>query len=68
MEPILHQITDHVLDREMQLLDAGRVVGRDDQRDVGELLEVAAGFPQQRDDERGHIRFRSRPPRRAGRA
>src|SRR5437763_9338543 len=34
----------------MQLLDAGRVVGRDDQRDVGELLEVAAGFPQQRDD------------------
>src|SRR3989449_4284665 len=39
-----------MLDREVQLLDAGRVVGRHDQRNVGELLEVSAGFPEQRHD------------------
>src|SRR2546425_392816 len=50
---LLHQLADHMLDREMNLLNARRVVRRDHERDVGERLQLAARLAQERDD--GHV-------------
>src|SRR2546426_215859 len=49
-QPLLHHLTHHVLDGEVQLLDPRRVIGRHDQRHVGQLGEVAAALAEQGDD------------------
>lgn len=38
-----------MVNREMQLLNFGDVVGRDLDRDVGQWREIAAGFSGERD-------------------
>src|SRR6266850_277454 len=47
---VLHQLANHVLDREVQLLNAGGVVGGDHERDVGQLREVSPSPPQEGND------------------
>src|SRR3989442_3860981 len=53
-QPLLHQLADHVLDREVNLLNARRVVRPDHERDVGERLQLAAPLAQER--AYGHVR------------
>src|SRR5881394_901091 len=49
-QPVLDEIANDVLDGQMQLLNAGGVGRRNDQRRVGEILDLAAAFAQERDD------------------
>src|ERR1044072_9581410 len=50
LQPIFDEITNDVLDRQVELLDARRVVGGHDERGIGEILELAARATQQRHD------------------
>ena len=45
LQPIFDQVADHVFDREVQLLNARGVAGGNDQRRVGQLLEVPPALP-----------------------
>src|SRR2546425_4612788 len=51
LQALLHQFADQMLDREMNLLNARRVVRRDHERDVGERLQLAARLAQERSEE-----------------
>src|SRR5712692_7957697 len=50
LHSVFHDLADYVLDGEVQLLDARGVIGRDDQDEVGEVLELAAALAQERYD------------------
>src|SRR6266705_5379851 len=49
-QPLLHHVTHYVLDGEAQFLDPRRVIGRDDERHVGQFGELAAALADQGDD------------------
>src|SRR2546428_5684372 len=49
-QPLLYHLADHVLDGEVQFLDPRRVIGRDDERHVGQCGELAAALAEQGDD------------------
>src|SRR5579859_67050 len=49
LQPILDDVTNHVLDREVQLLNARRVTRGDDQADVSDVLQLPASLPHERD-------------------
>src|SRR5947209_6821571 len=49
-QPLLNHLTHHVLDGEVQFLDPRRVIGRDDERHIGQCGELAAALAEQGDD------------------